>query len=277
MYINPKKIALVTGASAGIGWDIAEYLNRKDFSVVAAARRLERMHPLKEQGIYTIAMDVGDLKSVDAALECIVRDVGAIDILINNAATKVMGPAALVPMADLRYLFDVNFFSLVDLTQKCLPHMQAQAWGRVINISSMGGLFCTPFNSPYSSAKFALESWSRTLKQEVKKFGVEVSLIRPGSVKSEIFDNIVNQTKEELAWTGEWQDVYANFLKAMAKTQAEGADPVCVSEVVHEIITSDSPRVGYIAPVDQEQRVVQYIRETAEDERDSRGAAMFGL
>ena len=86
-------------------------------------------------------------------------------------------------MTDLRYLFDVNFFGLVDLTQKCLPHMQAQAWGRVINISSMGGLFCTPFNSAYSSAKFALESWSRTLKQEVKKFGVEVSLIRPGCGK----------------------------------------------------------------------------------------------
>jgi len=272
-----KKITLVTGASAGIGWDIAEYLNRKGFSVVAAARRLEKMHPLKEQGVYTIVMDVGDAGSVDAALERIGRDVGAIDILINNAATKVMGPAALIPMADVRHLFDVNFFGLVDLTQKCLPHMQAQAWGRVINLSSMGGLFCTPFNSAYSSAKFALESWSRTLKQEVKKFGVEVSLIRPGAVKSEIFDNVVNKTEQELAWAGEWQAVFSSFLNEMAKTQAEGADPVCVSEIVHKIITSESPRVGYIAPADKEEWVVQYIRETAEDERDSHGAAMYGL
>ncbi len=262
-----KKVALVTGASAGIGWDMAQYLNDKGFAVVGVARRLEKMDPLKEKGICTVQMDVGNSESVDAALAQIRSDVGEIDILINNAAIKFMGPAALLPMNQLRDTYDVNFFGLVDLTQKCLPHMMEKKWGKVINISSIGGIVPAPYNSSYSSAKFALESWSRTLKAEIRSLGVDVALVRPGAIKSDIFDSIVYQTEEELAWTGPWQDNFSEALARMKGFQEAGADPACVSQVVHDIINNEHSKVGYIVPVEDEEKMMTFLTKD-ENKRD---------
>ncbi len=272
-----KRIALVTGASSGIGWDIARYLNENDITVIAAARRLEQMRPLKEQGIFTVRLDVADTTSIDAMLEEVRREVGEVDILVSNAAIMYMAPAEYADIKEVRRLFDTNFFGLMELTQKCLDHMRAQGWGRVVNISSIGGVTSMPFNGIYQASKFALEGWSRALKQEVRQFGIGVSLIRPGAVKSEIFDNTLGQERPDLEWTGIYKDDFANMLDFIDSTQVNGADPACISELVYQVISVDSPKVAYIGPAEREEAFNKAFRETTEDERDAGSAKRLGM
>ncbi len=273
-----KKIALVTGASSGIGWDIAEYLNSNGITVVAAARRLEKMAPLKKQGIYTIQMDVGDSPSMDAGLEEIRGNVGEIDILINNAGVMYMAPAELADMDEIRHLYDINVFSVIELTQKCLPHMREQGWGRILNVTSVGGVGAMPFNNVYGSGKFALEGWTRMLKQEVRQFGVGVSCIRPGSVKSEIYDDTFNYDDKDFSWTGPYEEDYVRVVKKLHSIdQRFGSPPRCVSEVVLEAINADSPKVSYTGPVPLGQHIEKEQRALTDDERDENAAKLWGM
>ncbi len=265
-----KKVALVTGASAGIGWDIAEYLNNKGFSVIAAARRLEKMEALKSQGIYTVRMDVSESESIDQALAEIRSNVGEIDILVNNAGVMFMGPAECVPMEEIKKLYNINFFGLIELTQKCLPYMRQQEWGRILNVTSVGGVTSMPFNSVYQSGKFALEGWTRSLKQEVRRYGIGVSTIRPGSIKSEIFEGTaVYQKEEDLPWV---EDVYReSFAKARAfidETQRKGASPEEISKIVYQAISATSPKVSYTAPFGTKILVALMIKLLPETVRD---------
>ncbi len=272
------KIALVTGASAGIGWDIASYLNKKGFTVVAAARRLEKMSALQDEGIYTVSLDVSDSDSIDNALADIRENVGEIDILVNNAGVMYMAPAELADLDEIRHLYNVNFFGLIELTQKCLAHMRAQQWGRVLNVTSVGGLVSMPFNSVYQSGKFALEGWSRGLKQEVRKFGIGVSTIRPGSIKSEIYDTTFAAEEDSYDWAGPYKEDFVRVLNQLeAFGNQYGSEPACISELVYEAITSESPRVGYIGPTRIEEILHKDMRTLTEDERDARVAETWGM
>ncbi len=272
------KIALITGASAGIGWDIASYLNKKGFNVVAAARRLEKMSALKDEGIYTVSLDISDSDSIDHALADVRENVGDIDILVNNAGVMYMAPAEFADLNEIRHLYDVNFFGVIELTQKCLAHMREQRWGRILNVTSVGGLVSMPFNNVYQSGKFALEGWSRGLKQEVRQFGIGVSTIRPGSIKSEIYDTTFATDKGSYDWAGPYKEDFVRVLNQLeAFGNQYGSEPECISELVYEAITSESPRVGYIGPALLAKRLQKDMRTLTEDERDARGAETWGM
>ncbi len=241
-----NKVALVTGASAGIGWSIASYLAGQGIKTVAAARRLEKMEPLKEYGVSTVKLDVSDPESVEQGLRDVRENIGEIDILVNNAGIELLGPFELISMENGRRLLDVNLFGLLDMTKRCIPYMREQRWGRILNVTSIGGVGSMPYNAWYHLSKHAVEGFTRSLRQELAPFGVAVATIRPGSVKSDIWQGGVTELQE---WNADYQesaDHIANHMLEVAKKMA--ADPICIAKAVHKAITDKRPKLSYAAP-----------------------------
>ncbi|MEI6624377.1 MAG: SDR family NAD(P)-dependent oxidoreductase, partial [Actinomycetes bacterium] len=169
-----KKVAIVTGASSGIGEASVRELMRLGFTVYACARRVDRMAALADEGAKVLPMDVTDDSSMTAAVEQIQADEGWVSVLVNNAGYGSYGALEDVPLSEARYQFEVNVFGLARLTQLVLPGMRAQHKGRVINVSSVGGKIWEPFGSWYHATKFAVEGLSDSLRVELKPFGIKV-------------------------------------------------------------------------------------------------------
>ena len=172
------KTALVTGCSTGIGRATAEALARAGYETWATARRPETLDGI--EGVRTAALDVTDEASMQAAVDA----TGGVDVLVNNAGYAEMGPLEAVPIDAWRRQFETNVFGLVRMTQLVLPHMRDAGWGRVINVSSMGGQITFPLAGAYHATKYAVEALSDALRLEVAPFGIRVVLIEPGPVKS---------------------------------------------------------------------------------------------
>ena len=274
-----KKVALVTGASSGIGWHIALYLNQEGFKTIAAARRLEKMEPLKKLGITTVRLDVTDTNSIDTCLNEIRRKVGEIDILVNNAGIAEMGPAELVPLQIGRDILEVNFFGLVTLTQKCLPYMREQRWGRIINVSSGAGILSQPFNSWYDASKHAVEGFTKSLRQEMAQFGVAAAIIRPGVVVSELM-NPVLEAEEESYLNDDYREPFQRLKKETARLYANSSagEPAArsVAQTVLKAILARRPRVSYNATRDMKIAAFVFKFLLPESFGNSRLGAMMG-
>ena len=180
-----SRVALVTGASSGIGAQTALLLQAAGFAVYAVARRVERMQPLASQGVRTLSMDVTEDSSVTAGLEKIIAETGRIDVLVNNAGYGSYGSVEDVPIEEARRQFEVNVFGLARLIQLAVPHMRAQGSGRIINVSSIGGKIYEPLGGWYHAAKFAVEGLSDSLRIELRPFGIDVVIIEPGPILTE--------------------------------------------------------------------------------------------
>jgi short-subunit dehydrogenase len=177
--------ALVTGASSGIGEAAARELQKRGFTVYAAARRVDRMEGLKADGIHVLAMDVTDEKSVTTGVATIIKETGRIDVLVNNAGYGSYGSVEDVALSEAKYQFDVNIFGLARVSQLVLPHMREQRSGRIINISSIGGRIYEPLGGWYHATKFAVEGLSDSMRLELKPFGVKVIVIQPAGIRTE--------------------------------------------------------------------------------------------
>ncbi len=181
----PKPVALVTGASTGIGFEAAKKLSSHGFVVYAGARRVGRMEPLKALGVQVLALDVTDDDSMRAAVARVLEERGRIDVLVNNAGYGSYGALEQVDLTEGRRQFEVNVFGLARMTQLVLPAMRSAGRGRIINISSIGGKFYEPLGAWYHATKFAVEGMSDALRLELKPHGVEVAIIEPASTLSE--------------------------------------------------------------------------------------------
>lgn len=181
----PSNVALVTGASSGIGAATAQRLNGLGYVVYGLARRVDRMAGLDRIGVRTLAVDVTDEQAPVAAIEQIIAEQGRIDVLVNNAGYGSYGALEDVPLSEARYQFEVNVFGLARLIQLVLPHMRRQGSGRIINISSIGGKIYEPLGDWYHAAKFAVEGLSDSLRVELRPFGVDVVIIEPGAIRTE--------------------------------------------------------------------------------------------
>ncbi len=243
-----NKTALVTGASAGIGWSVAEYLADQGIKTVAAARRLQKMDPLKEKGVYTVQLDVSDINSIEQCLAEVRENVGEIDILVNNAGIELLGPFELLSIEQGRRLLDINLFGVLEMTKRCLPHMREQRWGRVLNVTSIGGVGSMPYNSWYHLSKHAIEGFTRSLRQEMAQFGVAAATIRPGSVKTEIWQRGV---ADKIDWNNsDYQETTDKLMDSMNKTEEKmGSDPIHCAKAVYKAITDKKPRLAYEAPM----------------------------
>src|SRR5512145_1253867 len=164
------KVALVTGASSGIGEATALELLARGFVVYGAARRVARMQGIADRGGRILELDVTDDDSMRAAIDTILAERGRIDVLVNNAGYGSYGALEDVPIDEARRQFEVNVFGLARITQLVTPHMRAQRSGRIINISSIGGKFYEPFGAWYHATKFAVEGFSDSLRMELRPF-----------------------------------------------------------------------------------------------------------
>jgi NAD(P)-dependent dehydrogenase (short-subunit alcohol dehydrogenase family) len=180
-----SKIALVTGASSGIGEATVLQFLKDGYKVYAAARRVERMAPLAKAGAHVLPLDLTEDSSIVATVEAIRAQDGRLDILVNNAGYGSLGALEDVPIEEARRQCEVNLFGLARLCQLALPMMRAHKFGKIVNVTSIGGRLGSPFGNWYHATKFAVEGLSDCLRMEVKPFGIDVILIEPGAIATE--------------------------------------------------------------------------------------------
>ena len=241
-----KSVALVTGASSGIGRATALRLAALGFTVHAAARRLERMSDLVDHGIHVESLDVTDDGSMVTVVDKIMSEHGRIDILVNNAGYGSYGAVEDVPIAEARRQFDVNVFGLARLTQLVLPHMRAQRDGYIVNISSMGGKIWEPLGGWYHAAKFAVEGLSDCLRAEVAEFGIKVVVVEPGSITSEwatISANNLEAISADTPYRGQAKLIARGLRKS--DTSFLASEPEVVAEAIGKAVQRTKPRTRY--------------------------------
>ncbi len=247
-----EKIALVTGASSGIGQATALELVSLGFTVYAGARRVDRMESLRAQGVRSLSLDVTDDSSVREAVSTIERESGRLDVLVNNAGYGSYGAVEDVPLDEGRRQFDVNVFGAIRLTQLVIPLMRRQGAGRIINVTSIGGKIYSPFGAWYHGTKFALEGMSDALRVELKRLGIDVVVIEPGAIKTE-WGDIAAERLIKTSGGG----VYASDARRLAETMLTGpaaeraSEPSVVAKVIAAAATARRPKtryaVGYLA------------------------------
>jgi NAD(P)-dependent dehydrogenase (short-subunit alcohol dehydrogenase family) len=187
---------LITGCSTGIGRATALRLAKKGHAVYATARRLESIADLESSGCKLLALDVTDEQSMRTAVDTVVEREGTVGALVNNAGYSQSGAIETVAMDDLRRQFETNVFGLVRMCQLVLPGMRARGDGRIVNMSSMGGNFTFPGGGAYHASKYAVEAISDALRFEVEGFGVGVSVIQPGTIRTEFSATAVGEIEE---------------------------------------------------------------------------------
>lgn len=241
-----SKVALVTGASSGIGEATAVKLKSLGYSVYAAARRTDRMRSLANAGIHVLALDVTDDASMQAGIKEVISRSGRIDVLVNNAGYGSYGTVEEVPLDEARAQFDVNVFGAARLIQLVLPHMRAQGSGCIVNITSMGGKIHTPLGAYYHGTKFALEAISDCLRMEVKPFGIDVVVIEPGGIKTE-WAGIAADKLRAVSGKG----AYASQAHAMAESMVGEASrkrqspPELIADTIAKAVTANRPKTRY--------------------------------
>lgn len=172
------KIAVISGGSRGIGKETATCLSNNGYKVYELSRTGK-----STESITHIDCDLTNNQSIKDAISAVVSESGVIDLLINNAGYGISGAIEYTKQEDVKKQFDVNFFGLIELTQQALPHLR-KSQGKIINISSVGGVFALPFQAFYSATKFALNGYTLALKNEVKRFKISVCAVMPGDTKS---------------------------------------------------------------------------------------------
>jgi NAD(P)-dependent dehydrogenase (short-subunit alcohol dehydrogenase family) len=243
MTVGTKPVALVTGASSGMGKDFALRLLSEGYCVYGAARRIERMQDIEAAGGIALAMDVTDDATMVAAVDRIIREQGRIDVLINNAGYGQMGALEDVPIELARRQMEVNLFGAARLTQLCLPHMRARKFGKIFNISSIGGKIVTPLGGWYHASKFALEGYSDALRIELHPFGIDVIVIEPGGIESE-WGAIAMEEAERYSAKG----AYAGLVEKMRNSsvwQRKMPLPRVISDLIVKALKATQPRTRY--------------------------------
>ncbi len=185
MPSTPSKAILITGCSTGIGRATALRLAKAGQTVYASARRLESIRDLESAGCRLLELDVCDEQSMANAVREVQAKEGAVGVLVNNAGYGSDGTIEEVPMEEVRRQFETNVFGLSRMTQLVLPAMRAQRWGRIVNVSSMGGRMTLLGGGFYHATKYAVEAISDALRFEVGRFGIHVVVIEPGIIKTD--------------------------------------------------------------------------------------------
>jgi NAD(P)-dependent dehydrogenase (short-subunit alcohol dehydrogenase family) len=259
---NVSKAILITGCSTGIGRATAEHLAKRGHNVYASARRVETIADLA--GCKTLALDVCDEASMRAAVDAVERAEGAVGVLVNNAGYALDGPIEEAPMDAVRTNFETNVFGLMRLTQVVLPAMRKQRWGRIINVSSMGGRMVFPGGGVYHATKFAVEAISDALRFEVKPFGIDVAVIEPGAIRTQFLDTSLGPMAD-----GNGDSPYASFKQSVEQRyRATGngplsATPDVVAKAIEHAIKSKRPRTRY--PLTAGARTMMFARRVLPD------------
>src|SRR2546421_7424575 len=212
MTDDVSKAVLITGCSSGIGRATAEHLAEKGWNVSATARRPDSIADLESKGCKLLALDVTDEASMQQAVAAVEEAEGAVGVLVNNAGYSQSGAVESVPLDEVRRQFETNVFGLTRMCQLVLPGMREQRWGKIVNISSMGGRLTFPGGGLYHATKYSVEAISDALRFEVRGFGVDVVLVEPGLIITN-FGEVASASVDEATDGGP----YAEFNRKVAK------------------------------------------------------------
>ncbi len=265
MRTQASRAALVTGCSSGIGRATAACLARAGWPVYASARQPDSLAELEKLGCRPLRLDVTDDDSMSAAVEAIAAEHGAVGVLVNNAGFSQSGAVETVTLAQARRQFETNFFGPARLTQLVLPGMRAQGWGKIVNISSMGGRLTFPGGGYYHATKYALEAMSDALRFEVAGFGVDVVLVEPGFIRTGFSEAAASSVEEPPAGDADpYRAFTAGVLASTRNVYSQGplarlaGSPDDVAVAVLEAITSSRPHARY--PVAASARLLRGLR-----------------
>lgn len=239
-------MAIVTGASSGIGRASAIALAAAGFEVWAGARRMDRLGQLQAHGIRVLPLDVTDDASMRFFVDAVLAGAGRIDVLVNNAGIGLYGSAEELPIDLGREVFEVNLFGLARMVQLVLPGMRERGSGRIINMSSTGAHIYEPFGAWYHASKFAVAGFSDSLRLEVRAFGVDVVQVEPGLVVSE-WNRIARQNLLSTSKGGPYAKAAKRFgrLLSIADARKLGSDPKVVARAVLAAARAQQPRTRY--------------------------------
>jgi NAD(P)-dependent dehydrogenase (short-subunit alcohol dehydrogenase family) len=264
---DPSRAVLVTGCSSGIGAATAARLATAGWTVYATARRPETLSELEAKGCRTLALDVDDDASRKAAVQAVVDREGAVGVLVNNAGYSQSGAVESVPDERVRAQFETNVFAPLALCREVLPGMREQGWGKIVNVSSMGGEFVFPGGGVYHATKYAIEALSDALRFEVRGFGVDVILIQPGLIRTRFSQRTVKEI--EGAATGPYADFNHAVAEASTDAYVKGpmsrlaGPPEAVAERIEEAISARRPRARY--PVTPSARLLMTMHSVLPD------------
>jgi NAD(P)-dependent dehydrogenase (short-subunit alcohol dehydrogenase family) len=234
-----KGIALVTGASSGIGLVTAQSLAQAGYRVFGTSRKAVA----SPSGITMLVCDVTDEASVKSLVDEVVKQAGRIDLVVNNAGVGLLGGAEESSIGQAQRLFDVNVFGVARVINAVLPIMRAQKGGRIINMSSILGLIPSPFNAFYASTKHAIEGYTESLDHEVRRFGIRVALVEPGVTRTSFEENLTRADQAMAAYAEDRTRSEA----LMRKWVETGDDPQVVADTVIQAATAAKPKLRYSA------------------------------
>jgi NAD(P)-dependent dehydrogenase (short-subunit alcohol dehydrogenase family) len=246
--LKSNPVALVTGATSGIGEATAHRLHDRGYTVFAVGRNPEALNALRSNGLQARSLDVTDQDGVDRLVEEINAEHGGVDVLVNSAGYPLPRPLEQVELSELRHLFETNVVATLHLSQAVLPTMRAHGCGRIVTIGSTGGRFTSPGAGAYHTVKYAIEALSLSMGAEVAPFGVRVVLIDPTGVRTPF---VSSQFEAEHSYPdddpyGDFKIRYSETTRrlATAKGLTVGADTV--ARVVVRAIKARNPKPRYI-------------------------------
>jgi short-subunit dehydrogenase len=248
------QVAIVTGASAGIGEATARKLACEGATVVLAARRADRLEALRREldsaggRALAVAGDITDAQDRARLVDETLRTFGQIDALVNNAGYGQRGPIELVPLGAIRQNFETNFFSLIGLTQLVIPVMRKRRSGRIVNVSSVAGRVARPLSSVYDSTKHALEAVSDGLRGELAQFGIKVVIIEPGFITTEFLEVANGISRDVIEKDSPYAASIARLGSSLQRLRKMAGSPEDIADVIFKALAADKPRTRYAAP-----------------------------
>ena len=243
---NTPKVVLITGTAHGIGKSTAKYLLDKGHVVYGGDILVDENLYLNDIGGIALEMDVTNQEHVDNAISRIIAEQGRIDVLVNNAGIAVGSAIEDVSMEDAMYQFEVNLFGIGRTVKAVLPHMRAQGSGTIINISSVLGKVYNPLLGWYVASKHALEGWSDVLRLEVKQFGIDVVIIEPGLIKTNI-SNASAKYYEKYSKNSEYKNFYGSPDDSEENSFDDDSDAIVITKVIEKAINAKNPKTRYSA------------------------------
>lgn len=233
------KVVFITGASSGIGKAIGEYLSEKGYQVLGTSRNPEK---IKNSVFPLLKMDVNDNESIIKVISEIIREIGKIDVVINNAGVGITGPVEETPNEEIIKAFRTNYLGPINVIKAVLPQMRKQGYGHIINITSIAGYMGLPYRGIYSSTKAALEITIEAMRMETRQFGVKMTNVAPGDFATNI---AAGRYHAPVLEDSPYKKAYGNTLKMMNEHVDNGSDPKKMAKVVHQIIETENPRIHY--------------------------------
>jgi short-subunit dehydrogenase len=239
-----SKVILITGASSGMGKETALKLIKEGHKVYPVARRIENMKDLGQLGAFPIQMDVTNETDIQNVVDIIIEKEGKIDVLWNNAGYAVYGSIEETNIEDGRRQFEVNLFGLASLTQKVIPYMRKANKGLIINTSSVGGRIYAPLGSWYHASKHALEGWSDCLRLELKPFKIDVVILQPGAIATELSQVAIEPTLAR-AGNGPYKKITNVIVQLTQKFEKSSSPSSVIAQAISKIISAKKPKTRY--------------------------------